>query len=93
MKNNPVIFREYDIRGVYDTDFDKEFAYHLGRAFVTYVRRKSGLKDIRLTLGHHKRYGLLVKEGNISRNFRQGLVPELQGRLWQVRVHVLHRLA
>lgn len=55
MKMNSVIFREYDIRGVYNQDFDKEFAYHLGRAFVTYVKRKSGSSKIRLTLGHDAR--------------------------------------
>ncbi len=55
MKKNPVIFREYDIRGVYKTDFDKDFAYHLGRAFVTYVCRKSGNRRPRLTLGHDAR--------------------------------------
>lgn len=55
MKLNSVIFREYDIRGVYNTDFDKEFAYHLGRAFVTYVRQKSGIKNPRLTLGYDAR--------------------------------------
>lgn len=52
---NPVIFREYDIRGVYNSDFDKEFAYNLGRAFVTYVRGKSGIKTPRLTVGYDAR--------------------------------------
>lgn len=55
MKISPIIFREYDIRGVYKQDFDKEFAFHLGRAFVTYVKRKSGSNNIRLTLGHDAR--------------------------------------
>lgn len=55
MKMDPVIFREYDIRGVYDTDFDKEFAFHLGRAFVTYVREKSGQTNPKLTLGYDAR--------------------------------------
>lgn len=55
MKNNSVIFREYDIRGVYGADFDRDFAFHLGRAFVTYVKRKSGEKQPRLTLGHDAR--------------------------------------
>lgn len=55
MKMNSVIFREYDIRGVYDVDFDKEFAFHLGRAFVTYVTQKSGIKNPRLTLGYDAR--------------------------------------
>ena len=30
---NPAIFREYDIRGVADQDFDVDFAFALGRAY------------------------------------------------------------
>ena len=55
MKMNPVIFREYDIRGVYDHDFDLEFANLLGRAFVAYVIKKTGVLAPRLTLGHDAR--------------------------------------
>lgn len=55
MKVNPVIFREYDVRGVYNSDFDVEFAFHLGRAFVTYVRERGGSKNPRLTLGYDAR--------------------------------------
>jgi len=40
MKVNPTIFREYDVRGVVNKEFDTEFAYHLGRAIGTTVRRK-----------------------------------------------------
>lgn len=40
MKWNPLIFREYDIRGVVGSDIDDNFAYALGRAFGTYVRRR-----------------------------------------------------
>lgn len=31
------IFREYDIRGVYPTDIDEEFAYTIGRSFGSYI--------------------------------------------------------
>lgn len=55
MKMDPVVFREYDIRGVYNTDFDKEFAYHLARAFVTYLRQRTGQTNPRVTLGHDAR--------------------------------------
>src|SRR6185437_7949612 len=55
MKMNPVIFREYDIRGVFNSDFDCDFAYALGRAFVSYVRKKTGVSQPRLTLGHDAR--------------------------------------
>lgn len=35
---NEAIFREYDIRGVVDRDFDADFAYALGRAFASKLR-------------------------------------------------------
>ncbi len=34
------VFREYDIRGVYPTNINEEFAYVLGRAFGSYVKTK-----------------------------------------------------
>jgi phosphomannomutase / phosphoglucomutase len=55
MRMNPVIFREYDIRGVYNVEFDKEFAFHLGRAFVTLTRKKTGVQNPKLTIGHDAR--------------------------------------
>jgi phosphomannomutase/phosphomannomutase/phosphoglucomutase len=55
MKMTSVIFREYDIRGVYNKEFDKEFAFHLGRAFATYVRNRTKVAEPRLTLGHDAR--------------------------------------
>ena len=35
-KIDPYIFRAYDIRGIYKTQIDEEFAYGLGRAFATF---------------------------------------------------------
>ncbi|MDD3285599.1 MAG: phosphomannomutase/phosphoglucomutase [Patescibacteria group bacterium] len=32
---NPEIFKAYDIRGIFGQDFDFDFAYNLGRAFVS----------------------------------------------------------
>lgn len=36
------IFREYDIRGVYETDFDNDFAETLGRAYASFLKDKTG---------------------------------------------------
>jgi phosphomannomutase/phosphoglucomutase len=70
MKMNPVIFREYDIRGVYNEEFDKEFAYHLARAFVTYVQRKTGVQGPRLTLGYDAR----LSSPEIAEAMTQGFI-------------------
>jgi phosphomannomutase/phosphoglucomutase len=45
---NPAIFREYDIRGLAEKDFDPEFALLLGQVHGTIIREKGGK---RVTLG------------------------------------------
>ena len=39
MNLNKNIFREYDIRGVYGIDIDRNVAYLIGRAFGTKLRK------------------------------------------------------
>jgi len=70
MKMNPVIFREYDIRGVYNEDFDKAFAFELGRAFVSYVKAKTGIKTPRLTVGYDARLSSPEVAASISEGFK-----------------------
>lgn len=55
MKYQPVIFREYDVRGVYDVDYNLKFAESLGRAFVAATVAKTGIKNPTLTIGHDAR--------------------------------------
>lgn len=47
----PVIFREYDIRGVYNGQFDDHFAYLLGRAYVVYMKENKGIVNPTVALG------------------------------------------
>lgn len=44
-KFNPVIFREYDIRGTVDVDLSDDFAYWLGRAYAT-LALEHGAKQV-----------------------------------------------
>lgn len=55
MKMNSVIFREYDIRGVVNSDFDAAFAHALGRAYVTYLAQEKGVTSPKVCLGHDAR--------------------------------------
>lgn len=55
-KMNTEIFREYDIRGVYNEDFDESFAFNLGRAVVAYVVERGGPKNPVITVGHDARH-------------------------------------
>ncbi len=42
MRVKPTVFRMYDIRGIADEDITEEFAYHLGRAFGSWVVERGG---------------------------------------------------
>ncbi|MCM8768061.1 MAG: phosphomannomutase/phosphoglucomutase [Candidatus Omnitrophica bacterium] len=41
MRINRTIFREYDIRGIYQQDLKGDFPYFIGKAFGTYIKRKN----------------------------------------------------
>src|ERR1700677_3397290 len=70
---NLEIFRECDIRGVVNKDYDSTFAYNLGRSFATYLKHH-GIKDSqsKITVGHDAResspelYDALIKGLNES---------------------------
>jgi len=66
---SPIIFREYDIRGVYNKQFDDEFAYNLGKAYCSYVFKKTGKKSFRLSLGHDARNSSTPLIENLRRGF------------------------
>ncbi len=66
---SPIIFREYDIRGVYNKQFDDEFAYYLGKAFCSFVHKKTGKKNFRLSLGHDARTSSVPLIENLKRGF------------------------
>ena len=64
---NPYIFREYDIRGIVETDFTPEVVTALGRAYGTYVKRAGGNRvsisgDVRITTPR------------LKENFSKGLI-------------------
>ena len=43
---NPLIFREYDIRGVVDKDFNVDDAERIGRGYATYVAERGGRRCV-----------------------------------------------
>jgi phosphomannomutase / phosphoglucomutase len=52
---NPLIFRQYDIRGIVGQDLDAGVAEAVGRAFGSHVRVGSGLATPRVAVGHDNR--------------------------------------
>jgi phosphomannomutase/phosphoglucomutase len=62
---NPAIFREYDIRGIADKDFDANFAFALGQAYGALVlsqgkKRVAVGRDCRLT---SEKYAAALRQG------------------------------
>ncbi len=49
---NSSIFREYDIRGVAHKDFDANFAFYLGRAYLRLARERLGVQSPAISVGH-----------------------------------------
>ena len=44
MNIQKAIFHAYDVRGVYPTEIDPDFAYRLGSAFAQYLKKDHKLK-------------------------------------------------
>jgi phosphomannomutase/phosphomannomutase/phosphoglucomutase len=70
--HSPIIFREYDIRGVYNEQFDLDFAYRLGRAFATYVFSKTQKKQMRLSIGYDARQSSVAIVEKLSQGMKEG---------------------
>ena len=61
------IFREYDIRGIYNEDFNEEDAYLIGKAFGTKVQ---DLNSNTVVVGYDNR----LSSSSLEENLVQGLV-------------------
>ena len=67
MKLEKSIFREYDIRGIYNEEMDEETAYHIGRAYGTKLREFGKDKTV---LAHDNRLSSPI----LAENMIKGLV-------------------
>lgn len=65
-----VIFREYDIRGVYNQEFDNDFAYNLGRSFASYLHKRLSKNDLKISIGQDARLSCPA----ICKSLTQGLI-------------------
>lgn len=65
MKVNPVIFKAYDIRGVYPRELNDEVAYLVGKAFVQYLKPKD------VAIGRDMRLSSETLFGNLARGITE----------------------
>jgi len=68
MELNRKIFREYDIRGIYPSELNEEFAYLLGRAFAT---KLLSLGKNKMIVGFDNRTSSKVLEENLVRGLTE----------------------
>jgi phosphomannomutase len=55
MNINQKIFKAYDIRGVYKEDFDEDFAYRLGLAYVAMRKKETGSENLKIVIAKDMR--------------------------------------
>ncbi len=66
-----VIFREYDIRGVYNQQFDDHFAYLLGKAVAVYFKEQKGILNPKIAIGHDARVSCPAIVKSLSKGFTE----------------------
>lgn len=72
MSVNPVIFREYDIRGIFEKEFDLQFAFDLGRTYASYHRLKTNLETSTIAVGYDARLSSPAIFKEIARGLNEG---------------------
>lgn len=72
--HDSVIFREYDIRGVYEKQFDLAFVRQLGQSYAVYLSQVTGTNNQTVTVGHDARLSSpAIKEAMIQGLSESGL--------------------
>jgi len=54
-KINPKVFKAYDIRGIYPSEIDAEFAFKLGQAFAEMIKAELKQDKVEITVGQDMR--------------------------------------
>lgn len=69
---NKDIFRLYDIRGIYPQEINKETAYQIGRGFISFLRKKSKKKKLKIAVGRDIRQSSPI----LFKSFSEGVLEE-----------------
>lgn len=69
MKLNRLMFREYDIRGIWNEDITEEISYHIGRAYATKLLSFGKNKMI---VGYDNRLSSPIIEENLVKGLTEG---------------------
>jgi len=66
----PEIFRAYDIRGIFDEDFDKEGVKKIGNAFCQFIKKKYNKNNPKIVVGRDGR----VSSPQVAKSFITGIL-------------------
>lgn len=72
MNFNEEIFREYDIRGKYEIDYDDDFAFKLGQAFYLFCKKYNtdeSSKELSLAIGYDARHSSVPLSTKLCEGF------------------------
>lgn len=69
MELNKLMFREYDIRGIWGKDINEEISYHIGRAFAT---KLLSFNKNKMIVGHDNRLSSMAIEKNLIKGLTDG---------------------
>ena len=69
MKLNKLMFREYDIRGIWNEDITEEISYYIGRAYAT---KLLSLKKNKMIVGYDNRLSSPIIEKNLVKGLTDG---------------------
>lgn len=75
MQLNKLMFREYDIRGIWEKDINEEISYHIGRAFATKLLSN---KKTKMIVGHDNRLSSETIEKYLVKGLTDGGVDVIR---------------
>lgn len=74
----PVVFREYDVRGVYESDFDLDFAKKLGKAYASFHFKNKNIKNPSIVIGNDARLSSPAIVNALSEGMKESGVKVIQ---------------
>ncbi len=73
MTFNPNIFKAYDIRGIFNQDFDENFAYQLGLSYVEFLKKENKNlinQEIKVVVGRDMRLSSPIISDSLIRGLK-----------------------
>ena len=73
---NPEIFRQYDIRGIWEKDISPDAAELIGKGFASYLLKHTGKDNARISIGWDSRLHSPLIRDSLVKGIRNSGVDE-----------------